>query len=207
MRGVTGSNHLLLGERVRAMHAIGAERLRYRLDVAIEGGAEVQVPVRIVAECERDRRHAAEIFARKGVAAGRGGRIFGKSQRAAPDLCRREAGREIGKGHVEVAAVAVDGVEAALDLGDARPVALDDALGARRIEHVVGVEQDDELAGAVLEAEIESRGLAAILLAERRDASGVAVNDGGRIVGRAVIDDDDLGIGPGLCQRAVDRRT
>ena len=81
---------------------------------------------------------------------------------------------------------------------------LDPELQRPRQQPVVGVEEDEQLAVALADAGVAGGREAEVLLADAADA-GEALGDSARVVGRAVVDDDDLDLGVGLREDALDR--
>ena len=79
------------------------------------------------------------------------------------------------------------------------------ALEAIGMHDVVGVHDEDPLGGGELDGSVEGVGRAGVGLAEDFDAGiglGKRLGDGERVVGRAVVDDDEFEVGPGLTESA-----
>src|SRR4051812_46331519 len=104
-------------------------------------------------------------------------------------------------------AFGVDQCQAALDLRQPRALGehLDHARRDGRLEHVVGVQEDDDVTRAPVEPGVAGRSLAAVLLQNDCHLVAVALDDVPRLVRRAVVDDDHLALRVRLRQGAVDR--
>src|SRR5258707_1154551 len=74
-----------------------------------------------------------------------------------------------------------------------------------RSPDVIRIEKGDVLAARGGDPGIPGGAGAEVLLADDNDSMAVAVQNLRRVVGRAVVDDDDLESGTGLRQRTVDR--
>jgi hypothetical protein len=105
----------------------------------------------------------------------------------------------------ELLALLVDRREAELHGRDARAERGDGAFDRVGPQRVVGVEEEDDVAARGGEAGIVGGGLARILAEDRLHAAAELVDDFGRSVGRAVVDDDHLEMRPCLRERAADR--
>jgi len=90
------------------------------------------------------------------------------------------------------------------DLG-MRPQHLDLRLDLPREKRVVRIEQCDELAAHVGEAEVPRRRDPTVPLVNVAHRPAITLDDGAGVVGRAVVDDDDLDVGIALRERALDR--
>ena len=104
-------------------------------------------------------------------------------------------------------AVGVDDRHRELDLGEpaAGGEGGGDPLGRLREQYVVGIENEEDLAAAALEAGVQRRSLSALLLQHYLDPVLEAIQDIARLIRGAVVDDDDMDLGMGLRAGALDR--
>ena len=188
-----------------AVQPVAAQRALDMDDTAMERrgqerhGVGADRPVlRIDREIGRDRAQPVEV-----AAAGRAGVVA----EPADDRHHIAVVTEIGHGAAERPALGVDQAQRVLDLGGAVVGRGQTGRDRVRIEQVVGVEPDDPFAARRLDAEVVALALADVdRLAHHPHPVRVARDHLGRIVGRAVVDDDDLAARRGLRQRRLDGR-
>jgi hypothetical protein len=73
-------------------------------------------------------------------------------------------------------------------------------------EGVIRIEQRDEFSSRMQEAKVPRRRDAAVGLVDVAHRPAIALDDGASVVGRSVVDDDDLDVAIALREHALDRR-
>jgi hypothetical protein len=152
----------------------------------------------------RDRQDGPQGGAVEGEAAGDRRAVAPAAQQLGQDIAvvERQLRGRIG---IEDDPVLVDEVEPELRLRRPGVPGLDHLRDRIRVEVVVGVQEEDDLAAAGREARIECRSVPAVAsLQVRDDPRTVRPDDLDRIVARRIVDDDHLHVAVVLAEGAVD---
>ena len=177
-----------------------AEQRRQLVQVQVDGPA--------LAGRELWREQPADHGARVGTAAGHLRRPVAVAQHVRTEVTAGHAHGARRADAAEVESISVDLAQPPLDQRELRCLGEGGRNGRQdvAVEQVVGVEEHENVAGGGGSSRGGGRRLPLVRLADRDDPVAEPGDHVPGLIGRAVVDDDDLNIRVGLVDRRIDRR-